>query len=164
MIFSQWKLVLNGKKTRTRRRVKPGELAQMCYGNVCDKLVKFGDLDDFCGQDLKAVRMASGRLKWRCDKDYAVQPKRARPSVGRFTLSYLTVERLQDLTVQEALAEGYPYSWPPPVELRDTAPNPIIWYAMLWNQINDRTGHRWLDNPLVWVLGWEPESVVVVSV
>lgn len=54
------------------------------------------------------------------------------------------VERLQEISVSEAIAEGYDGSNPEPV---DPA---IKWYAELWESING-TG-SWDANPWVWVI------------
>ncbi len=64
------------------------------------------------------------------------------------------VERLQEISVKDAIAEGYPhvgklgrdvYHWDP----RET----IFWYRELWESING-TG-SWKDNPWVWVVEFQ---------
>jgi hypothetical protein len=60
------------------------------------------------------------------------------------------VERLQDISEEDAAAEG----WPGPDEA-NTIRNayPIAWYSHLWEQINGK--RSWSDNPFVWAVSFE---------
>jgi hypothetical protein len=136
MIFKQWKDVLAGRKTQTRRVVKPGEVLR-------------GD----------AVYGATGRLKWEVGREYAVQPKRGEAAVGRMRLTAIRREPVQAMTLEDALAEGIFESWPGGPSWYDGADRAyrgaINAYRALWDAINDRPGLRWEDNPQVWVLTFE---------
>lgn len=44
---------------------------------------------------------------YRVGKTYAVQPKRAQPSVARFEVTAIRKQRLGKMTHEEALAEGF---------------------------------------------------------
>lgn len=50
------------------------------------------------------------------------------------------VERLQDVTEEDATAEGCTYGYP----------MPILWFSTLWNGINAKRGFGWDTNPWVW--------------
>ena len=54
------------------------------------------------------------------------------------------VERLQDITEEDARAEGYPFSY--------TTGFPIADFMFLWNSIYSKRGHGWNKNPWVWVI------------
>ena len=81
----------------------------------------------------------------------------------------IRIERLQDISEEDAAAEGVicpgcgDTGW---ILLRPSNPwsgpsehpcdcNLVKEYAKVWDAINTRTGTRWADNPLVWVLTFE---------
>lgn len=90
---------------------------------------------------------------------------------SRLTLEItdVRVERLQDISEEDAEAEGIEYAirpfgdwklipgiWDFEGLVNDGEqrcdPPPAIKYAYLWNSINAKAGTRWADNPWVWVL------------
>jgi hypothetical protein len=84
--------------------------------------------------------------------DQAARDHKWRPSIflprwaSRIMLEIISVraERLQDISVSDAIAEGYDGSNPSPVD-----PS-IKWYAYLWEFINGPGS--WDANPWVWVI------------
>lgn len=66
---------------------------------------------------------------------------------SRITLeiTYVTAQRLQDISEDEAAAEGIP---------RHSGPY-ILDFAKLWDQINAKRGCSWDSNPWVWVVEFE---------
>jgi hypothetical protein len=80
-------------------------------------------------------------------------PSRWRPSIHmprwacrmRLELLVVRVERLQQITEADAIAEGVDRGAMPIVSARYA-------YAQLWNSLYTRPGERWADNPWVWVL------------
>lgn len=105
MIFQQWREILNGTKTQTRRIVKLGERAlgqwgHCAYGNgLCNKTGEpidkpssaqdqvpchsIGPDDPCTGQliTIDSVWHDSGRLKWAIGNTYAVVPKRTEGAI-----------------------------------------------------------------------------------
>lgn len=75
MIFeaAHARMVLAGRKTQTRRRVRPGE-------TVC---------------------------RYRLDGSYAVQHDRQKPAMGRLVVVTVAQQRLGDITLRDAKAEGH---------------------------------------------------------
>lgn len=78
------------------------------------------------------------------------------------------VERVQDITAQDAKAEGVEPWWDAALdsggeELPDGEDRAwIMGFADLWNGINDPRGFSWKSNPWVWVVEFrvlEPEGV-----
>ncbi len=80
-----------------------------------------------------------------------------RPSIfmprwaSRITLEVVNirVERVQDISIDDSLREGYPNHG------NDGARwgfRPIVWFAELWNSINAKRGYGWDTNPYVWIV------------
>jgi len=78
------------------------------------------------------------------------------------TLTVVRAERLQDITNEDAIAEGI---FETPREpgfdcwsthgMREYYPTPRDAFRALWDSINgDKPGRSFEDNPFVWVLGW----------
>lgn len=75
-------------------------------------------------------------------------------------------ERLQDISEEDAIAEGIQAMFDPELEyfLFTDYDNsffhisPVTSYKTLWQRINTRKGKRWEDNPLVWVLAFEMQT------
>jgi hypothetical protein len=60
------------------------------------------------------------------------------------------IERLQDITSVDAIAEGIPA----PYVARDNY-EPIAIYLELWNKLNAKRGYPWELNPWVWVISFK---------
>jgi hypothetical protein len=85
-------LVLAGKKTQTRRPVKPGDLAvwqEVPYPSLVSV-------------------SRNGVLKWRVGQSYAIQPGRGKHAVARLTILDIRRERVNDILQMDAIAEGFP--------------------------------------------------------
>jgi hypothetical protein len=84
---------------------------------------------------------------WPCRDDW--RPLRIR-------LLDIRQERVQEISEDDAWAEGCPWSramgqYNPAYEVLD----PREWYANLWDSINTKPGTRWADNPEVWAITFE---------
>jgi hypothetical protein len=152
--------LLAGTKTQTRRIVKP-------------QPVTSGDRDTFLcpyGQpgDLLWVRETHyvASAGYRDGRDRVIWYRATEPEApcswtpsihmprwaSRITLRItgVRVERLNDISNEDAAAEG----WPGPDEQNSIASAyPIAWYSRLWEQINGRSS--WERNPWVWVVSFE---------
>jgi len=160
MIFQHtWQQVLDGSKTQTRRLVKRHEIMDD-DGNVCIT----GNTTDL------------PRIKWQVGRTYAVQPGRGKKAVARYKLLDIRCERLQDITPEDAIAEGVDV-WcyacggaGESVIFEDGRPwqvacsecnggcivaDPVEAFRELWNSIHKTPGTRWDENPRVWVLEFE---------
>ncbi|MBZ0291403.1 MAG: ASCH domain-containing protein [Anaerolineae bacterium] len=128
MIFTpeHCELILSGCKTQTRRVVKGGEIL-LEVSNCHMVYIK-------------------NRIKWEVGKTYALQPGRGKKAVGRIRITDIRKEPLQELSTEDAIAEG--------VVLKDYV-GPRLRYSNLWDSINTRKGIRWNDNPDVWVITFE---------
>ena len=175
MIFRQIEEILAGRKTQTRRVVKPGE--------VLIQDVARGD--DGYGPLFDAVVFRQGeypepitdRLKWQVGRTYAVIPKRGQPALWwrppgpddiyesafcigkpddadplwqplRIRITAIRQERLQDISEDDVEAEGCALqAWAG--DAHHVCPH-TAGYAALWESING--AGSWNDNQLVWVL------------
>jgi hypothetical protein len=127
MIFRQVDEILNGRKTQTRRIVKPEHFGNRWYLNGYDD------------ERINEVTI-NGRSLWVVGKTYAIVPKRGAKAVGRIRINFIRGELLQLISEDDAKAEGV---------------NSVLEYCELWQSINGKKGTRWEDNPLVWVIGFE---------
>lgn len=158
--------LLDGSKTQTRRVVKPRHLAQidlsrggcvanwskpMPYGQPGDRLwvrEAFARIDGqtrpWIETDYRATYQHGDRLG-----DTLGIKKRWKPSIhmprhaSRITLDVagVRVERLNDISEADALAEGITHS---------TLNDPRVEYRWLWESINGP--ESWAANPWVWVI------------
>lgn len=174
MIFqATWQLVMDGKKTQTRRLVRPLEF---CSGNLGARKevhaiwIQAKSPIHRPGVFVRAplvILERMNRLKWAvargyfADKTYAIQPGRGKSSIGRIKLMAIRQERLQDISAYDAEREGIEVSHyycdegtaldPTPIHRCD----PVGKFIELWNSIHTRQGEHWRDNPEVWVLEFE---------
>lgn len=150
MIFSKGLhlKVLSGQKTQTRRLVKEGDRASRMWRDPVTLIP-----DETLYKFISRVKRR-GRVKWEVGKTYAIQPKRGVKGNGRFRITKIRKERLQDISWADIRAEGFP-----PTEAEDTGyhvPEGRERFASLWDSIHKKSGDRWEDNTEVWVLEIEP--------
>lgn len=137
-----------------------GLLSQKCpYGKPGDQLwvrETWAYTNDYDGNYLLDGRKAL----YRADEETCIVPSRWRPSIhmprriSRITLdiSDVRVERVQDISEDDALAEGVTFAEHP-----KTADAPFMYdfatrFRWLWNSINEARGYGWDSNPWVWVV------------
>ena len=73
---------------------------------------------------------------------------------SRITLEVtgVRVERLQDITYDDILAEGWNSRTSEPITDGTAGEDARAWYIALWDSINARRGYPWVSNPWVWVV------------
>jgi hypothetical protein len=82
-------LVLSGRKTQTRRVIKPNEAAVRTRDNEIQSILH------------------NNRTKWVVGKIYAVQPARAQTQVAQIKITGLSSESVGRISNEDALAEGF---------------------------------------------------------
>jgi hypothetical protein len=117
--------------------------------------------------DLTMVRHAlTGEpITWRWKKDVLtsiVMPKEAARSIYQY--KEIRVERVQEISRDDARAEGVSGVWKNPPEKEEhylrVLLNPYVAnYSVLWDEINSERGYPWDANPWVWVLGYKPIKI-----
>lgn len=144
--------ILAGRKTQTRRVIKPQPVIQdgvafFKTGQRCP----YGQIGDRMWVREAWIRN-SGVPAYRADDpSWPGETPKWKPSIhmprwaSRITLEIVNVrvERLQDITVGDAWAEGCPNS--------DVNVIPD-WFIPLWAGINAARGNGWDDNPWVWAI------------
>lgn len=87
MIFAHTlEKVIQGKKWQTRRIIKP---------------------DEYFDSSNQSVMKMNNRTMYKIGKSYAVQPNRGKKSVARIQLTGVRKERVDDITENDAQAEGF---------------------------------------------------------
>jgi hypothetical protein len=140
--------VLAGAKTQTRRLQQPG-----------DEAVRDKD-----GRIVAVTRIGKRgrRLLYHVDFGYAACPGRGKRGMGRFTITAIRDQCVQDITEEDARAEGVE----PAADHRGYPSGRAAWvrtyragFARTWNAINGRSGgHRFEANPKVWALTFEADG------
>jgi len=170
--------LLASRKTQTRRLVKDGEVALYNPSGIIDRTdvsmaviggetYVVGPPDVVAQAPITAVRTGSGRLKWAVGRTYAVQPGRGQAAVARIRLTGIRLERVQDITEEDAWKEGFePLSCPVCEDVRGTIHDlggclvcggtgitrtSRSEFIGAWRKIHTRKSTRWADNPQVWV-------------
>jgi hypothetical protein len=150
MIFSPLdaEKILTGKKTQTRRLVKNGE---KCFDGITVSATWVHKIMGASPTDHRTWAPYYG--KWQVGRTYAVQPGRGKKAIGRFRLLDIRREYLQDISHNDALAEGFSIEHP----LNNYGTGSVVRdaFAEFWDSINTEPCGRWKDNPEVWVLEFE---------
>lgn len=141
--------VLAGTKTQTRRLQQPG-----------DEAVRDKD-----GRIVAVTRLDKNgrrRLLYHVDFSYAACPGRGKRGMGRFTITAIRDQCIQDITEEDARAEGVE----PAADHRGYPSGRAAWartyragFTRVWNVINGRkAAHRFEANPKVWALTFEAQK------
>lgn len=140
-------LILQGRKTQTRRLAYDGEIVDYNDNSKIEIVYT-----PYC-------HIATGKIMWRkrykANQIYALCPGRGKPQAGKIKLIHIGQELLQDISDSDICAEvGVLQKWPGP------GPEPYprqlrTAFSVLWDSINTRRGTHWANNPLVWVLTFE---------
>lgn len=151
MIFRQWRQVLDGTKTQTRRLAKQHDhLGWYLFsdGSYLQVVLRWKTTYEERGipEGYYYPIYAIGRT-------YAVVPKRGENGVGHFCFTEIRREQLQDIDGPDCLAEGL--SAYDDQGVLKTWPDLIEEYTRLWDSIHKKPGTQMEDDPDVWVLTLE---------
>ncbi|HLA81116.1 MAG TPA: hypothetical protein VJP78_05710 [Thermoleophilia bacterium] len=146
-------LVMRGVKTVTRRLVQETDIAWAPWGRIVEVTRRGRSLwrvdgrlvgvDWFSTAGTKTDGSRGGSSATYRQPTYAIQHGRGKAALGRIRIVAIRKEQLQDMTLEDAIAEGVSPNNPK---------NSLKWFPFIWNAINNRRGMRWEDNPAVWVL------------
>lgn len=192
--------ILEGRKTQTRRVIKPQPYLDRSEGSlhdydffcwdkskdVCqpsDMLVHcpHGQVGDqlwvretwrMNGNEHDYAMMDKSRVYYRADESWNKAPK-WKPSIFmprwasriQLDIAKVRVERLQDISEDDACAEGIMPIAPGYEDIMYSQPNadgkltvtrePIEAFKTLWDSINAKRGYSWNSNPWVWVVDFQ---------
>lgn len=116
-----------------------GETETYYNGSKGDiRYVADGAKPEWCDLDSRGIPICGSR--WRVVRPSIHMPRWA----SRITLEItdVRVERLQDITEEDALSEG----------VLGNQPLPTMCFQSLWDSINKDRGYGWDKNPFVWVI------------
>lgn len=142
MIFTpeHVKLILAGRKTETRRLVKPYHYA--VYKGLDNTITEIATMPQY-------------RRLYAVGRDYAIRPGRTLPGVPgvRQLILRIRKERLWEMTEENAIAEGCVRDEHMFTTMRSSGARKYTAsykFEQLWNTINTRKADRWEVNPFVW--------------
>ena len=160
--------IFAGRKSQTRRVIKDGCIipnSKCRYGHQGDKLwiretyyqldpehiagnIEYmykADIVTTIFEEVRQERLNAGfPYKWVSGR---YMPRKA--ARGLLRVSETRIERVQDITIEDVLREGFPGCQPG--EIYD----PLAWFIELWDSINEKSGYSWVSNPYVWVVSFE---------
>lgn len=150
MFIHTWKKVLDGSKSQTRRIRFPYELAVQLWKHGWDLPWNYAWSSDQQQAliEPRYIRSANKILK-KNHVTIPIIPGRWQKAVGRIYVTEIRREQLQDISEEDAIAEGM-FKEGYPMALR-----PVTRFMHLWNSINKKPGTRWHDNPGVFTLSFE---------
>lgn len=146
-------LILDGKKTMTRRVVKPGETFYLHETFEDGGIVRVVIPNKACwlGNSDKEYRS-----KWEYHHTYAICPGRGKKAVGRIRITAIRREKLQDISEEDSCAEGAgrPHCFDD--NLYMTYLSFRDGFRQIWDGLygNDPV-KGWEANPDVWVISFE---------
>jgi hypothetical protein len=173
--------LLAGRKTQTRRLVKDQSILVDGGGQPFTQRWDKGEevnwrTDVRCPYGVPGDRLwvretfiagmfNGGERKWvryrATDEKEVPSGTKWKPSIylprwaSRITLEVTEVraQRLQEISVEDAIGEGYPQD--PLLGIPNDIEAPRRWYRDLWDQINgDRLADAWASNPWVWAVSF----------
>jgi hypothetical protein len=160
--------ILDGRKTQTRRVIKPqpGDIHRdllrinyHCpYGQPGDHLWVRETWSPWADEATKQAARGKDPVLYRADYrkgcsaleiggDYNWKSSIYMPRwASRITLEIIGVhvERIQDISVNDCMAEGIP--------INISGMNIVYFFRDLWDSINKKRGYGWDTNPYVWVI------------
>lgn len=106
-----WQAILEGRKTQTRRRVKPGDmwstpLSVVVIGRDHGRVIDTIPSGSWPSGSVYAVYNGS-RTVYAVGKTYAVQPGRSKPAIARIRITDIRREDVRQISEEDALAEGF---------------------------------------------------------
>lgn len=152
MIFAQTlDLIFDGSKSQTRRPA-------LLYDELVlatEMGIEFMTVERYLTLPMprrivKVIR--GGRLKFRLESSYSIQPGRGVKALGCYTLASIRCERLQSITVPDCIAEGCGWRDPATNAIRH-GEEVIAAYRDIWTKLYAGTDLAWDKDPVVYPLG-----------
>lgn len=142
-----------------------GKAGDYCY--MREPLMRgFGDVAYYADDNRMVRHVLTGEpITWRWKRDLLTSifmPREAARLIYRYV--EIRVEKVQDISRNDAKAEGAKGVWKNPPENKDhytkVLLNPYVAnYSIIWDKINAERGYPWNSNPWVWVLKYKPLEV-----
>ncbi len=168
--------ILAGRKTETRRIIKPqpdehgywkhreGHMVHNCDLHLC---CPYGQAGDRLWVRETWTKRADGNIAYKAGP-YPMDVKhdicKWKPSIHMFRkysritleITKISVERVQDITDGSVAKEGIDWS---STQIGNKHRSPAIdKFASLWDSINKKRGYPWESNPWVWVIKFKKDN------
>ena len=142
-------MCLDGRKTMTRRVYKETHMSHIQENQTVDAI---GD----CGYGWDSFDPATLKILWSVGSSIAIKPGRTSKAVGRVMCTGLRVERVQDITEEDARREGMDeVCHDGPIGGR-WALGPIGNFYSTWKRLYPSGPKSWDANPMVVVIEFRP--------
>jgi len=157
------KAILDGRKTQTRRIIKPQpflgdkfqnyepQVGKCPYGYEGDRLWVRETFAEPFGKGMGVIYRADYGENLHTWKPSIFMPRWA----SRITLEVtaVRVERLQEISGKDAQQEGFPWHGIGATLQFGYRP-PLTWFSDLWDSLNAKRGYGWSNNPWVWCISF----------
>lgn len=70
-------------------------------------------------------------------------------------ITAIRAERLQEITYEDILAEGWNVKTSLPITDKTAGEDARLWYRDFWDSLNAKKGYGWDKNPWVWVIAFK---------
>ena len=126
------------------------KLTTLDVSTIRESLLSQRKLAKQYGVSQNAIWCIRNGVTWRKDRD--PYPPNMPRWASRITLKVtgVRIEHLQDMNRGDAMAEGCPFP------NMAKGPNPMVWFAQLWDEINGKGS--WDADPWVWVYDFKREQ------
>lgn len=135
------------RETITRRELDQGRLIGATYSADLTPVIGRGDRGSYLGR-------AITEWKWKRDTLPSIFMPRWASRIS-LRITDIRVERLQELSREDFLAEGIPEFTRAKGFFSDNPPDPRWKFIKLWDSINAKRGYSWESKPWVWVIEFE---------
>lgn len=152
-------LVMSKQKTQTRRLRFPYDLAVQLWKHGWSLPKRFPWADEHQQALITEKRVEEANCILANNHiTLCVRPGRTARSEGRIHALAIRRERLQYISCKDCKAEGFGYHIPGSVVHQNDYYAYLVTFSLKWDEINDKLGTRWTDNPKVWVLEFQKEE------
>lgn len=162
--------ILDGRKTQTRRIIKPQPPRQpICdaydgkwyvEGETWLRSCPYGQPGDRLWVR-ETYRQGPSGIEYRADSDaFPLPPWRPAIHMPRWAsrinleITAICVERLRSIPLADIEAEGIPYNPMGQKNYRNDGYQRTLDFQWMWDEINDKRGFGWHANPWIWVVSF----------
>lgn len=160
--------ILDGRKTQTRRVLKPPPDIGACPYGIPGDLLYVKETCALRCDEPPVYRATMPDAEWRLvrERGWKIYSSRFMPRRAariRLEITDLWIAPVQDITEADATAEGIAAYWEAccdtgiwPAERNPAGERSRQVFRLAWDALNAKRGYGWDANPLVWVVSFDP--------